>query len=218
MVKIKKIQMWLMLVIFLSVVVMVSGCQENSTNKSGENNSTRDTNAIAVNEPSDGVGPLPQIGQDQSFYNFYNKVAVNQTKAEVDSALGVAPTVDEDGSYLYYDASTGYSVNVFYSASNLVTTKLLIAPEGGGDWIKLSTATVSENQVQKIEEGMTYQAVKDILGGDGLEMVSMLYPGTTNTVIYGLIWINPDFSSITVSFDRDTGKVLLAAEYSNTPV
>ncbi|MBC3900331.1 hypothetical protein GH811_11950 [Acetobacterium malicum] len=202
-------RLMMVLIVVLGVLVMVTGCFPNGSDNSKDN----DSMATSESEAS----PIPKIGQDQPFYSFYNKVAINQTKAEVDSALGVEPVMDTDGSYLYYDESTGYSINVFYSAGGLVTTKVLIVVAGGGEWIKLSTATVAESQVPQITEGMNYDQVKNILGGEGLELAAMIYPGTKDKIVYTLVWVNSDFSSLSVTFDGETGKVLFS-EYRNAPV
>lgn len=206
-------QLMLMLIVVLGLLTLVTGCVLNGLDKSDDN----DTKTTTDNEATSEVSPIPKIGQNQPFYNFYNKVAINQTKDEVAAALGVEPVMDTDSSYTYNDPATGFGVNVIYSASGLVTTKILMAPVGGGDWIKLSTAIVTESQVSSIVEGMTYAEVKSILGGDGLELGAMIYPGSKEDVIYTLMWMNPDFSSISVAFDGKTGKVLMA-EFGNAPV
>jgi hypothetical protein len=206
------LRLMMALIVVLGVLILTSGCFPNGFDKAADTGSKAATENETVSEAS----PIPKIGQDQPFYQFYNKVAINQTKDEVASALGVEPVMDTDNSYTYNDPVTGYGVNVIYSAGGLVTTKIFMAPVGGGEWIKLSTAIVSESQVSSIVEGMTYEEVKNILGGDGLELGAMIYPGSKDAVIYTLIWINPDFSSISVAFDSNTGKVLMA-EFGNPP-
>lgn len=208
----KLVHLMLVLTVILGLLIVVGGCVPGGSDKSGDS----DTKTTTENEDGSEVSPIPKIGQDQPYYNFYNKVAINQTKAEVASALGVEPVMDTDSSYTYNDPATGFGVNVIYSAGDLVTTKILMAPVGGGEWIKLSTATVTESQVSSIVEGMTYEQVKSILGGDGLELGAMIYPGSKDAVIYTLMWMNPDFSSISVAFDGKTGKVLMA-EFGNAP-
>lgn len=206
-------RLMLILIVVLGILTLVTGCVPKGSDKSGDS----DTKTTTDNEAASEVSPIPKIGQDQPFYNFYNKVAINQTKDQVAAALGVEPVMDTDSSYTYNDPATGFGVNVIYSAGGLVTTKILMAPVGGGEWIKLSTASVTESQVSSIVEGMTYAEVKNILGGDGLELGAMIYPGSKDEVIYTLMWMNPDFSSISVAFDGKTGKVLMA-EFGNAPV
>ncbi len=194
------------LVLFLSLLILISGCFPKGADKSDDSNNKMPTE----NETTVEASPIANIGQDQDFYNFYHQVAINQTKADVNNTLGVEPVIDADGTYTYTDPSNGYSVNVVYSASDLVTMKVLIPPSGDSEWFDLSPANVSESQVPSILEGMTYQEVKNILGTDGLEMGAMVYPGYTDKFLYMLIWLNPDLSSITVTFDSDTGKVFTA--------
>lgn len=64
---------------------------------------------------------------------------------------------------------------------------------------------------------MTYDEVKNILGGQGVEMYAMIFPGSKDKVIYGLVWISADFSMMAVSFDGDTGKVV-SAKFKPAPV
>lgn len=200
------IGMMTVLVLFLSVLILVSGCSPNGTDQSADSNSQAPTEKQTSNDPS----PIAQIGQDQAFYDFYHQVAINQTKAEVNTALGVEPFIDADGTHTYTDPATDYALNVVYSDSDVVTMKILIPPVGGDDWFNQNTANVSESQVPSILEDMTYEEVKTILGSDGLEMGVMAYPGSPDQVIYLLFWFNPDLSSIAVTFDSDRGKVLTA--------
>ncbi|WP_373483206.1 hypothetical protein [Acetobacterium sp.] len=206
-------RLMMVLIVILGILVVASGCFPKGSEKSGDNNSK----ATNENEKASEASTIPKIGQDQPFYEFYNKVAINQTKEQVDSALGVEPLMDTDGSYLYSDAATGYTINVFYSASGLVTTKVLIVMAAGDEWLKISPAAVTESQELKIVEGMTYDEVKSILGSDGLELAAMIYPGTKDKILVTLAWVNPDFSSLNVAFDGDTGKVFYS-EYRNAPV
>ena len=205
--------MLMVVVVFLSLLILITGCFPKGADKSDDS----DTKTPTEKETIVDVSPIAKIGQDQPFYDFYHQVAINQTKAEVNNTLGVEPVVDADGSYTYTDPSTGYSVNVVYSDSDLVTMKVLIPPTEGDEWIKLSRANVSESQVPSIVEGMTYEEVKNILGSEGLELGTMIYPESNDQVLYLLIWMNPDLSSITVAFDGDTGKVFVV-EFSNAPV
>ncbi len=205
------------LIVVLGILILVSGCSPKEAEKSEANQNEASIESETVSKIVNEASSFPKIGKDQPFYDFYNKVAINQTKAEVASVLGVEPVIDAGGSYTYLDPSTGYAVNVVYSASDLVTMKVLIPPIGGGEWFKLSPANVTESQVASIVEGMTYKEVKDILGSEGLEAGVMINPEAPDQVLYLLIWLNSDFSSITVIFDGETGKVFIA-EFSNAPV
>lgn len=207
------VRLMMALAVVLGVMILVSGCLSTGSEKSGNSS----TNTNSENEASSETSPIPKIGQDLALYDFYNKVAVNQTKAEVQSSLGVTAEVDADGFYNYLDPSTGSSVNVFYNAGDLVTTKGLKPPNGGVDLVPLSNAAVTESQMASVEEGMTYDEVKNALGGEGIEMYTMIFPGSKDKVIYGLVWINTDFSMMAVNFDGDTGKVL-SVQYKSAPV
>ena len=82
----KLVHLMLVLTVILSLLIVVGGCVPGGSDKSGDS----DTKTTTENEDGSEVSPIPKIGQDQPYYNFYNKVAINQTKAEVASALGVA--------------------------------------------------------------------------------------------------------------------------------
>lgn len=194
------------LVVFLSLLILVTGCFP----KEAETPDDSDSLTPSEKETRVEASPIGKIGQDQAFYDFYHQVAINQTKTEVNTALGVEPFIDADGTHTYTDPATDYALNVVYSDSDVVTMKILIPPVGGDDWFNQNTANVSESQVPSILEDMTYEEVKTILGSDGLEMGVMAYPGSPDQVIYLLFWFNPDLSSIAVTFDSDRGKVLTA--------
>lgn len=103
------------LAVVLGVMILISGCLSTGSDKSGD--SATSTNS--ENETSSEASPIPRIGQELPLYDFYNKVEINQTKAEVQSRMGVTAEVDADGFYNYLDPSTGSSVNVLYSAGDL---------------------------------------------------------------------------------------------------
>lgn len=206
------VRVMMVLIVFLGVLISLSGCFPNGGDKSGDNK------ASTENEEVNEASTIPKIGQDQPIYDFYHQVEMNQTKVEVDSALGVNPIMDVDGSYIYTDPSTGYSIGVLYSTDDLVTAKKVFQMfEESNELLKLSTTTVTESQVSSIIKDMPYEDVKNILGGDGLEAGTSIQPGSNDKVAYLLIWLNPDLSFIGVSFDGDSGKVL-AANFFNAPV
>ena len=186
-------------VLVLGMTGFVFGCSSGGS-------AEKKTDTTVSGSPS----TIPEVGKDNAIYNFYNKVQINQAKADIQAALGVEPQVDADGSYVYLDPSTGYAVNVFYSAGDLATTKVMIPAPGGSEMVALSNSNVTESQVASITEGMTYDEVQKILGGQGLELFRMVHPAQKNTQVIGLAWINSDWSMINVNFDSSTGKVISA--------
>lgn len=202
--KIKWIRIMMVFLCVLGVAVMVSSCFPSGSKNTSED-STNNKNSVTGNTPMD-------IPNTNAIFNFYNKVQINQKKAEVEKNLGVAPVVDTDGSSIYTDPSTGYAVNVYYSAGDLVSVKAVISAPGGSELIALSNATVTEAQAGSILEGMTYDEVKAILGGEGLPIAEMAYPGVKDKKAYGLSWINADGSMILVTFDGDE-KTVMSTEF-----
>jgi len=71
----------------------------------------------------------------------------------------------------------------------------------------LSNATVTEDQLASITKGMTYEEVKGILGGDGIEIISMANPLDKTNPINVMIWFNDDETGFYVTFIGDKGTV-----------
>lgn len=206
MLKTKRIRIMMVFICVLSLAAFVFGCSPSGSKNTQENTANDNTeNSKTGNTPMD-------IQNTNAIFNFYNKVQINQKKAEVEKNLGVAPVVDTDGSSIYTDPSTGYAVNVYYSAGDLVSVKAVISAPGGGELIALSNAKVTEAQAGSILEGMTYDEVKAILGGEGLPIAEMAYPGVKDKKAYGLSWINADGSMILVTFDGDE-KTVMSTEF-----
>ncbi|WKY48219.1 hypothetical protein Q5O24_02485 [Eubacteriaceae bacterium ES3] len=167
-----------------------------------------DENAITLESDSETPTEIAKIGQDKIYYSFYNQIGLLMSKEAVNARLGMEPIMEADGAFHYTDISTGYSVVVYFNVNDQVVLKALIPPIGGGDWIKLCKARVTEDQVEGITEGMSYQEVKDYLGGEGLLRIEMIQSGSADHEVYGLVWMNQDSSYILVSFDGVTGKVI----------
>lgn len=146
----------------------------------------------------------------QLIYNFYNKVQMSQTKTEVDAALAVISEVDEDGLHTYIEANTGYGVFIHYNVYGRVTLKGIVAPEDGNELIVLSNATVSKDQLAAIKKGMTYEWLRFLLGGEGIEVVCAANPLDQEKPLYGMAWINTDGTAITVQLDGFKGTVYSA--------
>lgn len=167
----------LAVIFFLGLVVMFSGC----------------TNTATKNESSNDP------------YNFYNKVQVNQLKSEVDTALGVAPK-EKDGAFIYTDKNTDFGVTINYDTSDRVSLKTLYNADES-KMMALSNSKVTEDQLASITEGMTYEEVKAILGGDGKELLSRANPLDKNNPINVMIWFNDDETGFYVTFIGEKGTV-----------
>ncbi|MBC3796633.1 hypothetical protein [Acetobacterium tundrae] len=138
-------------------------------------------------------------------YNFYNKVQLGQSKDDVDKSLKVTPKEKNSG-FIYLDKDTGYGVTVYYDSDNLVKTKAMYNADNTKIF-KLSDATVTEDQVASISEGMTYDEVKTILGSEGKETITTVNPEDANNPISMMIWFNDDGTGIYITFNGYEGTV-----------
>ncbi|KNZ40404.1 hypothetical protein [Acetobacterium bakii] len=175
--------------IFMGLVIMLSGCGQSKTK--------------TVTQETSGIDP----------FNFYSKVELDQTKDEVASELGGAAE-ETSGAYTYVDAETGYGVTVSYGADNLVALKSLYMPVDN-DFASYSNASVTEDQAASITEGMTYDEAKKILGDGGLEIVCGANPEEKDKPIYAIAWINDDATSINLTLVGFEGIVYDATYNSN---
>lgn len=112
---------------------------------------------------------------DVNVSDFYSKVQIGQTKDEVDALLAVEPSTPMDKVYQYLDDNgNGVTLGIMawpYKEGNpvIVFSKRMIGTE------KMLAAIpdderISDEQAEKITQGMTYDEVKSILGQDGIEV------------------------------------------------
>src|SRR5665647_848269 len=91
----------LVIILFLGCAVMFSGCSQDDSNKITENETKSDSSTTADNS-------VNEIANDNVIFNFYNKVYMDQTKAEVEAATGIVAELDANNLYTYVDPATGY--------------------------------------------------------------------------------------------------------------
>lgn len=193
--KIKKLMVFTLLV---SILVLAAGCGEN--NDSAKNASqTGKTTAASTS----------------SVFEFYNKVELNKTKDEIDRTLAVTPSVDShsDNIYEYYDPKTNYGVSVMYDKNNLALSKTVLYGSHS-DIAPLCKKSVTQDQANKISTGMTYAQVKEMLGGDGVEVNQTKLSADESKPSLMRRWANKDGSCIQVSFKTDD-TVSFAYYYGN---
>jgi len=140
----------------------------------------------------------------ETVFDFYNKVQMDQTKAQVDAVLGVAGKAGTQlaNSFTYTDPNTGYGVSVVYGDKNTVTSKTLFYLNRE-DLAFLFSKKVTQAQADKITKGMTYDQIKTLLGVDGIEVSSTQIPFNDNKLSSINIWVNPDGSMIQVVLGTD---------------
>ena len=136
-------------------------------------------------------------------FEMYNKVSIGMTKAQVDVAVGVTPTESTDKTvanhYVYKGSKDVFGVSVLYNEQNKAYSKTVIYISHA-DIASLTAKPVTAEQEKKITEGMTYQEVKEILGGEGVEC--SITASDKTLINQGVIrrWANSDGSSAQVVF------------------
>jgi hypothetical protein len=183
-------------------MAMASGCASSGDQSAGSK------------DASDSDAKQDEVF-DNAIFDLYKQIQINDKKADIEKSLGATGNTSAEGSYVYLDPDTGYAVNVFFNAKDLVTLKVLIPTTGARELIELSNASVTKEQGAKITPGMTRSNVKKALIGVGVEMLRMANPSSANKEAYALAWINTDGSILVVTFDADTDKVL-AAEFKDS--
>jgi hypothetical protein len=146
----------------------------------------------------------------QLIFDFYNKVQMDQARKDIEKTLAVTSEIDEDGLHTYIDLNTGYGVFIHYNVYGKVTLKGIASPDGGNELIALSNVTVSKDQLANIKKGMTYEWLRFLLGGEGIEVVCAANPLDKEKPLCGMAWINPDGTAITVQLDGFKGTVYSA--------
>lgn len=174
---------FILMVAFL--IVLIPGCGQNSSS----------TNQ--GNTPEENIS-------EETVFDFYNRVEIGQTKDQVDAELVVVPTESAmlENAYIYTDENTGYGVSVIYNENSQITSKTLFYPEIK-DLAFLFSTEVTQEQADRITDGMTYDEVKSLLGEDGIEINATQIPFENNMLSFIRIWVNEDGSMIQVVFGTD---------------
>lgn len=180
----KKIKMLSFLTIALLFVLALSGCSGGNNNSSNSSGQTS--------------------GSKEKVFEFYDKVQMDQPQAEVDAALGVVPKADTQlkNAYTYTNEETGFGVSVLFSENGVVTSKTLFYPNAE-DLAFLTPKAATQEQADKIADGSTYDAVKTLLGEDGIETSATQIPFDNNKVSTIRIWVNKDGSMLQAVFGTD---------------
>ncbi len=155
------------------------------------------------NANSGSTAGKPNVSRD-TVYEFYDKVQLDQTKEQVDDELGVTPTesTQMENIFVYVNEDTGFGVSVMFNENGLATSKTLFYPNNE-DLAFLTPKAVTQEQADKVPDGATYDEVKTILGGDGIETSATQIPFDDNKVSYIRIWANKDGSLLQAVFLTD---------------
>lgn len=140
----------------------------------------------------------------QTVFNFYDQVQMNQTKAQVDAELRVTPTESTQLKNVlnYTDEKTGFGVSVLFNENGTVTSKTLLYANRK-DIAFLTNKPVTQEQANKISDGMSDDEVKAILGEEGTEINATQIPFADNQISYIRVWVNDDESMIQIVFGTD---------------
>lgn len=179
----QKVKLLAMAIIGMLLVITVAGCGGNKEGSSSGSQSS---------------------GSRETVFEFYDKVQLDQTKEQVDAELGVTPSESRqmENIFVYVNEDTGFGVSVLFNEAGLATSKTLFYPTVE-ELAFLTTKKVTEEQADSIPDGATYDDVKSILGGDGIETSATQIPFEDNKVSYIRIWVNPDGSMLQTVFLTD---------------
>lgn len=180
---------WLSLIMVIGLVSLaLTGCGSNS---SSGNSSSGDVTAQSS-------------GSKETVYEFYSKVQLDQTKEQIDAVLGVEPKQSSqlETSYSYLNQDSSFGVDVVYDENGKAMNKTLIYPNRE-DLAFMTPKPVTQEQSDKITKGMSYDEVKSLLGGDGIETSVTEISFADNKLSYIRVWINKDESMLQVVFGTD---------------
>lgn len=160
----------------------------------------------------------PAVSQD-TIFALYNKVELNQSKDKIDSVLAIAPVPATDMEipngnkiYKYCDSKTDFGVSVLYDKNNKSVTKTVIY-ESHSCIAPFCKKAVTKEQSNQIKRDMTYDQVKTLLGGEGIEVCRTLSDGEQSV---DRRWANSDGSCIQIGFkanDTVSNSVYYANNY-----
>jgi outer membrane protein assembly factor BamE (lipoprotein component of BamABCDE complex) len=187
--------------VLLCSLLLLTGCGQSAGQKdSSDQTAGQTTEKESTDQAAENVS------------DFFNKVQIGQTKEEVDAILGVTPTSPLEGAFDYVDEN-GNGVTVIFMERSLgdgspkvALSKKLIGAE------KYITETpddqrITEEQADKIIEGMTYDEVKTILGQPGIVVSEA--EGTAGAITTERYWIKPGLASmLSVTFAGQGGSDL----------
>ncbi|WKY48963.1 hypothetical protein Q5O24_06500 [Eubacteriaceae bacterium ES3] len=166
----------LVMILLMTVVLLMSGCDGNSSETAIESSETT-------------------IASSEIVYEFYDRIQFGQSKEDVDASLQVTPEENTgiENSYTYVNEETGFGVSALFDEDGLLISKTLFYPSHK-DLAFLTSKTVTEDQADSIPVGSTYDEIVNILGCDGTQIDATQIPFEDNQISYIYVWVNPDGS------------------------
>ncbi|MBI4857295.1 MAG: hypothetical protein HY818_11215 [Acetobacterium woodii] len=187
--------------LLVGVMLTISGCTTAQTKTTDTASAPAESKATTTLNPAINAAA-------QKALKFYDTVSLDQTRAQLETLLGVPGTVQADGRVAYLDPDSGYGVMIQYGEDDTVFAKRLIPTAKSPELAALSPAPVTDRQTYRLAAGMPYYEVQDIMGCDGIEIsLSKPEPGSPQQ-IYGLAWFNPDGSTAIVYLNLPKGEVI----------
>lgn len=179
--------------------LLLSGCTTAST---ATNNPTKipETTVTTTVNPANAAA--------QAAMKFYLAVTLDQSRAQLETMLGVPGEIQADGQVAYRDSDSGYGVLIRFGEDDAVFAKRLLPSGRSPELAALNPFPVTDKQAYRMAAGMPFYEVQDVMGSDGIE-VSLSKPeaGSTKQVT-GLGWFNPDGSYAVVYLNLPQGLVV----------
>lgn len=186
--------------VLVGVMLVTAGCTTGETKNNETGPQTEKTTTTTVSPAVTAAA--------QKALKFYDTVSLDQTRAQLETMLGVPGEVQTDGWVAYHDPESGYGVMIQYGEDDTVFAKRLIPTAKSPELAALSPTPVTDRQTYRLAAGMPYYEVQDIMGCDGIEIsLSKPEPGSPKQ-IYGLAWFNPDGSIAIVYLNLPQGEVI----------
>ena len=145
--------------------------------------------------------PSQESGSDlrSQLFAMYNKVSLEGTRKDVETSLGVTGIKDTHGEngFNYMDKDGKYGVYVTYDSKDNTMSKTVLFHEET-NLASLTPTPVTKEQGEKIKEGDTYESVKTLLGGDGIEVNVTEIPFEGNKTVKMFRWCNKDNTGLQI--------------------
>ena len=182
------------LMLTAALIFAMTGCDKSSSDSAG---TAQESSSVSESsgQSSDSLDTI---------FALYNKVVLEQTKDQVDAEMGITGEENSNApnTYYYADPATGYGVSVLYDRGNIAIGKTVIY-NSHEDIAPFCNKPVSKEQIDQITDSMTYDQVKEVLGGAGIEVsISELGAGSGEQSVIKR-WANGDGSCLDVYFGPD---------------
>jgi hypothetical protein len=181
-------------------ILVLGGCTAPASDKPTADSRT-DKTGTAI------ISPAAAAAAQQAL-QFYHTVTLDETRAQVETALGVAAEIQPDGQVAYRNPDSGYGVLITYNQDEAVFAKRLLPTALAPELAALNPFPVTDKQAYRMAAGMPFYEVQDVMGSDGIEIsLSRPEPGSAKQVT-GLGWFNSDGSYAVVYLNLPTGEVI----------